>query len=313
MADLYAIYQELGLGGIVPHALRTGSHGWKMLIDKIKQGAPLYGLQTVTTEAPYIIVKDGEYQALFFSSEEAAARKADELAMQKYRVQIQPLPDGQERKATLAHLYSYGPSALWLDESLSISVEMLDVELPDYDGLPNEDRMLRNRMLNGATFYYLQQIAAGYGNIEAEQEWARRMRHGHFLMAVEEAEYNTCLPLSITMKDGKNAALIYTDWKQMALSIDLKEHPTGFLVSFEDLYQILNTNDNAVLLLNAATSNLIINQTMMEAIRETASGIVSANTADLVASMSKKPSGIQYDQVSEEDWDKVDPTPDWLR
>ena len=69
MADLYAIYNEQGLEGLVPYALNENSHGYRILIDKIKSGVPLFCIRT-QMNTPHIIVKDGLYQALFFTTEE---------------------------------------------------------------------------------------------------------------------------------------------------------------------------------------------------------------------------------------------------
>ena len=39
MANLQAIYQEFGLSGLIPYALKPESKGRQLLIEKIKEGA----------------------------------------------------------------------------------------------------------------------------------------------------------------------------------------------------------------------------------------------------------------------------------
>ena len=46
MADLYRIFSEEGLAGLLPYALKDTSHGYRILVDKIKAGYPLTFIRT---------------------------------------------------------------------------------------------------------------------------------------------------------------------------------------------------------------------------------------------------------------------------
>lgn len=56
MADLYRIFSEEGLAGLLPYALKDTSHGYRILVDKIKAGYPLTFIRT-KMEVPYLVVK----------------------------------------------------------------------------------------------------------------------------------------------------------------------------------------------------------------------------------------------------------------
>ena len=167
MADLHAIYNELSLGGLVPHALKPGSRGNKMLMDKIKTGSPIYFILT-QMNTPYLVVKDGTYQATFYTTQSMAEQQATALADAGYHgVMVEDVPDGQARKEAFLWLFDQGPTAILIDDSLSLPLKALVSELPTYDGRPNEEHMLRNRALNGATFYCRRvwQYGSGAGQI----------------------------------------------------------------------------------------------------------------------------------------------------
>ena len=80
MADLQAIYQEFGTSGLIPYALTPGSKGRQLLIDKIKEGASLYYLESVFG-TPFIRVYDGAYHMVAYT-EEQEAEAAREAAQQ---------------------------------------------------------------------------------------------------------------------------------------------------------------------------------------------------------------------------------------
>ena len=183
MADLYRIFSEEGLAGLLPYALKDTSHGYRILVDKIKAGYPLTFIRT-QMEVPYLVVKNETYQALFYTTEDKARAQASELKAQGFNPVVEDLPDGKAREEALLWLFDHGPTHILLDDSLSVPIsDLVDEELPDYDGRPTTEHKLRNRMLNGATFYFLQQAAAGYGNMEAEYTWTRSMVNGEFLAA----------------------------------------------------------------------------------------------------------------------------------
>ena len=81
MADLYKIFNDEGLAGLLPYALKPSSHGYQILIDKIKAGIPLSFIRT-HMEAPFLVVKNGTYQAMFYTTREKAQEQADNLSAQ---------------------------------------------------------------------------------------------------------------------------------------------------------------------------------------------------------------------------------------
>lgn len=310
MADLYAIYHEQGLTGLVPHSLNEHSHGYRIMVDKIKAGAPLFCVRT-QMNTPHILVKDGVYQAMFYTSEELAEQQQEELLAGGYRPEIEELPDGPARNEAFLWLFDHGPTAILIDDSLSIPIRTLATDVPDYDGRPNEEHMLRNRALNGATFYFLQQAAAGYGNMEAERQWAREMLQGEVIIATHnDARQN--YPAYTTRVRDKDAVLIYTDWRQVGEDFDTL--PAGLIATYGDLYELLTQTPNAVLLLNRPTCHMVIDLTMLDTIKTTAeSRGDQGNSASFGLGCGVKKNGFTFGQVSEEEWDKIDPTPDFLK
>ena len=310
MADLYAIYNEQGLEGLVPYALNENSHGYRILIDKIKSGVPLFCIRT-QMNTPHIIVKDGLYQALFFTTEERAEMQAEELRRAGYRPEIEELPDGTARTEAFLWLYDHGPSSIMIDGSLSVPIRTITPDVPDYDGRPNEEHMLRNRMLNAATFYFLQQAAAGYGNMEAERQWAKAMYNGELIAAVENSPQKNYPSLSVRDKD-RDALLLYTDWRQVGADFDTL--PAGLIVNYDDMRQILAENKNVVFLLNQPTCHLIIDMKLLDTIKELATNVVGpGSTSSIGLGFGVKSKGFTLGQVAEDEWDKIDPTPDFLK
>ena len=116
MADLYKIFNDEGLAGLLPYALKPSSHGYQILIDKIKAGIPLSFIRT-HMEAPFLVVKNGTYQAMFYTTREKAQEQADNLSAQGYKPTVEDLPDGQGRQGALLWLFDYGPTHILLDGS----------------------------------------------------------------------------------------------------------------------------------------------------------------------------------------------------
>lgn len=309
MADLYAIYQEQGLGGLIPHALKDTSHGYRILLDKIKAGNPLYFIRT-QMETPHIVVKDGHYQTLFYTSATLADRQAQDLKAAGYNPEVEDLPDGAARKEALLWLFDHGPTSILLDDSLSIPISALVPEVPDYDGRPNEEHMLRNRALNGATFYFLQQAAAGYGNMEAERQWAKAMYNGELIAAVENSVERNYPSLSVKVKD-KDALLVYSDWRQVGF--DFETLPAGVIVNYNNLRQILEENPNVVLLLNQSTCHLVIDLPLMDAIKGLATNAKTPSNPIPGLDSGVKKKGFTFGQIPEDEWETTDPTPDFLK
>lgn len=307
MADLLAIYQELGLTGLVPHALRDGSRGRLMLVNKIKTGDPLFLIST-NLNAPFVFVKDATYQAYIFTSEEAAHSKCDTLSAERYNVHTIEFPGGELRDESFLSLFDHGPTHVFLDEAISIPISRFTA-VPSYDGQPNEEHMLRNRTLCGAILYYLQISCAGMGNIEAENQWASLMYHSSFLLAVQDDKGNN-YPLLTDNVGGKPCALAYTDWRQIRM--DYEVPPTGLLCRFEDLEKFLRGNPSSGILLNRATCHMLLTVELVDLIKQ----IANAPTLTRPAAQSiftPQPKGPAFGQVGEDNWDKVDPTPDFLK
>lgn len=307
MADLYKIFSEEGLGGLLPFALKETSHGYRILIDKIRAGHPLSFICT-QMEAPYIIVKNGTYQAAFYTSKEKADIQADDLKAQGFDPMVEDLPDGKDREEAFHWLFDHGPTHILLDDSLSVPISALADDIPDYDGQPTTEHQLRNRFLNGATFYFLQQAASGYGNMDAERTWTQAMLNGSFLAACINDAANNYPALGIPV-DGKTGLLIYSDWRQVKM-----DHPEGepacMIVTFANLKQLLQMDPNNVLVFNNATCALTMDLAYLEMIEESARSTRPPTPTDR-SQFSQN--GYSFGQVNEDDWDTMDPTPDFLK
>ena len=310
MADLYRIFSEEGLAGLLPYALKDTSHGYRILVDKIKAGYPLTFIRT-QMEVPYLVVKNETYQALFYTTEDKARAQASELKAQGFNPVVEDLPDGKAREEALLWLFDQGPTHILLDDSLSVPIsDLVDEELPDYDGRPTTEHKLRNRMLNGATFYFLQQAAAGYGNMEAEYTWTRSMVNGEFLAACINDPANNYPALALTMENGLGL-LVYTDWRQVQLD-NPEDEPACFVLDFEGLKRLLALDTKNVILLNHATCNLSMNLEYMSMIEESSRNARSSTPTGR-SQFSQQVGGYALGQVNEDDWDTTDPTPDFLK
>ena len=310
MADLYRIFSEEGLAGLLPYALKDTSHGYRILVDKIKAGYPLTFIRT-QMEVPYLVVKNETYQALFYTTEDKARAQASELKAQGFNPVVEDLPDGKAREEALLWLFDHGPTHILLDDSLSVPIsDLVDEELPDYDGRPTTEHKLRNRMLNGATFYFLQQAAAGYGNMEAEYTWTRSMVNGEFLAACINDPANNYPALALTMENGLGL-LVYTDWRQVQLD-NPEGEPDCFELDFEGLKRLLALDTKNVILLNHATCNLSMNLEYMSMIEESSRNARSSTPTGR-SQFSQQVGGYALGQVNEDDWDTTDPTPDFLK
>lgn len=309
MADLYKIFNEEGLGGLLPYAAKETSHGYHILIDKIKAGYPLSFIRT-QMEAPFIVVKNGTYQALVYTTKEKAEVQAADLTSQKYEPVIEDLPDGKERGEAFLWMFDHGPTHILLDDTLSIPIGELTEAIPDYDGRPTTEHMLRNRVLNGATFYFLQQAAAGYGNMDAERAWTQGMVNGNFLAACINDAANNYPALAIPV-NGKTGLLVYSDWRQVKM-----DHPDGepacMIVDFLNLRELLCMDPNNIIVFNNATCALTMDLAYLDMIEDSATNHTLSDPAVLSQSSSKKTNYV-FGQVSEEDWDTTDPTPDFLK
>lgn len=310
MADLYRIFSEEGLAGLLPYALKDTSHGYRILVDKIKAGYPLTFIRT-QMEVPYLVVKNETYQALFYTTEDKARAQASELKAQGFNPVVEDLPDGKAREEALLWLFDHGPTHILLDDSLSVPIsDLVDEELPDYDGRPTTEHKLRNRMLNGATFYFLQQAAAGYGNMEAEYTWTRSMVNGEFLAACINDPANNYPALALTMENGLGL-LVYTDWRQVQLD-NPEGEPACFVLDFVGLKRLLALDTKNVILLNHATCNLSMNLEYMSMIEESSRNARSSTPTGR-SQFSQQVGGYALGQVNEDDWDTTDPTPDFLK
>lgn len=165
-------------------------------------------------------------------------------------------------------------------------------------------------MLNGATFYFLQQAAAGYGNMEAEYTWTRSMVNGEFLAACINDPANNYPALALTMENGLGL-LVYTDWRQVQLD-NPEGEPACFVLDFEGLKRLLALDTKNVILLNHATCNLSMNLEYMSMIEESSRNARSSTPTGR-SQFSQQVGGYALGQVNEDDWDTTDPTPDFLK
>ena len=311
MADLYRIFNEDGLAGLIPYSLRDTSHGYQIILDKIKSGYPLSFICT-KMEVPFLVVKNNTYQALFYTSSEKAELQITDLKAQHYQVEVEDLPDGKGRNEALHWLFDHGPTHILLDDSLSIPIsDLVTTELPDYDGQPTTEHLLRNRNLNGATFYYFQQTVAGYGNMDAEQHWASLMFHGKMLVPCINDPKQNYPAMGMDVK-GHYGILVYSDWRQLLLDME-SPAPTCIVVDFSMLKELLNQHENNVLVFNHATCNLVMDMDMLLMIEELATTTKRMTPTGQSIIPSKTNKAYRLGQVDEDDWDKIDPTPDFLK
>lgn len=317
MADLHAVYQELGLPGLVPHALREGSRGREMLLNKIQSGEPLYVVQS-KFQIPYLVVKDGDYQSLVFTTKEAAEQKCEQLQEQRFDVSVEELPGKEGREEAILSMFDLGSSAMLLDESLSIPLARL-ADTPTYDGQPNEEHVLRNRRLNGALFRYLQIACAQMSNVEAECEWGEQMCQGKFLLLVKNVP-SEGYPLLMKRIRGRDYLLVYTDWRQVWMDFrsETQPDPAAFICPFEELEALLEKHFHLHILLNPPTCHLSIDADLFAKIRQIATDadyrrgkLETFSRPVPLPTENEKISA--FGQISEDLWDKIDPTPDWLK
>ena len=130
MADLHAIYQELGIAGLVPHAIRDKSQGRQLLLERIREGDPLFLIRT-EMNVPFITVKDETYQCLTYTTHEDAEQKRQELDMSHFDVFIESIPGDGNRSTALQWIFDHGPTSILLDDSISIPIGQL-TEVPTY-------------------------------------------------------------------------------------------------------------------------------------------------------------------------------------
>lgn len=307
MADLNAVYEEFGLSGLVQHAIRDGSRGRQMLLEKVAAGDPLYYIRS-SVNAPFLLVKDDIYQTFVFTNAAEAQQKREELSQNKFKTSVELLSSMGSIEDAFLQIFELGSASIFLDDTLSLPIGRF-TKIPQYDGLPNEEHMLRNRILNGAIFYYMQIANAQMSNMEAEKQWAKRMFNGKFLLTAHDDKGHG-YPLRVTEIKGKPCFTIYTDWRHVGL--DFKERPVGILSTFEDLEQLLQQHPGFSIVLNRPTCHLMLDSKMLSMIRQSAtnSGFQASATISGKLQITSK-LGLQ--QASEDDWDKGDPTPDWLK
>lgn len=309
MADLNAIYQEFGLTGLIPHALRQGTRAYQMLLEKIKSGDKLFYLESYLS-MPFIIVKDQDYQTFIFTNEELAGVKREQLKIDRYDTIMREIPAGEERTVLLRSFYDDGITHLCLDEAVSIPLRGLVSDLPRYDGYPSENHMLRNAALNGATAYYTQFVWAQMNNPVAEKHWAELMTKGKFLLMVQDAPTQN-YPILTTSVQNKTCALIYTDWR--LVGYDFKTQiPGGFVINFAELLAILQTDGVDAILLNSPTFHLLLDTELLTAIQQINSSTISKQQM-LPIKGGPKHSRTVYGQSPDDQWKTSDPTPDWLK
>lgn len=308
MADLIAIYNEFGLSGIVPHAIRRNTKGYQMLIDKIKQGDKLYYMESFLN-VPYLIVKDETYQTPVFTSLEMAEAEQAKVVKAHYQTQIKEIPAGEGREQYVLTINNSGISALFIDDAISLQLSNF-CTLPSYDGQPHDNLMLRNTALNGATYYYLQFVNSHTGNRDAEFCWARQMAQSKFLLAVEDKP-NEGYPIITKHVKGKTAYLVYSDWSLMEKGLAFSA--AGLVISFDELDALLNVDDTTILF-NDPTAHIFLDKGLLIKIRKAASAKLLGNTnTNLLNHRNSNTTKLGFDQVPEDEWETADPMPAWLQ
>lgn len=309
MANLQAVYSEFGLSGLIPYALRPGTKGQQIVIEKIKGGDPLYLIKS-SLNAPYLIIKDGIYHAIAFSTMAAAEEKQHQLSAQRLETAIETMPSGPGRESEFLNICDDGATALLIDDAATIRLDQL-AQLPTYDGQPNEEHLLRNQALNGNLFYFLQIACAQMSNAEAEKRWAQSMVSSRFLLVVEDSAADD-YPLLTTTVKSRPCFLAYTDWHQLRMSFETV--PAGLTVSFDELCHILSMSDNHAILLNQSSCHLVLDSDMMLAIRQVLNAAIFGQPKPILDfGAGKGTSTPALVQITEEDWETADPTPDWLK
>lgn len=310
MADLNAIYQEFGLTGLIPHALRQGTRAYQTLLEKIKDGDKLFYLES-RLSMPFLVVKDKTYQSLVFTNTELAEAKQEELRASRYDITLREIPAGEKRENLFHSFYDDGVTHLCLDEAVSIPLRSLATDLPRYDGYPSENHMLRNAALNGATAYYTQFVWAQMNNPVAEKRWAELIMKGKFLLLVQDVPAQD-YPILTSSIRGKNCAFIYTDWRLVERDFE-NQMPGGFVIEFSDLAELLRTEGIDGILMNSPTFHMMIDTEMLTVIRQINSPVGFENRTSPIITGQKRHSEKAYDQVPEDRWKTSDPTPDWLK
>lgn len=311
MANLQAIYDEFGLSGLIPYALKPESKGRQLLIEKIKEGTPLYYLESVFG-VPFVRVYDGEYQMLAYTEQQEAEAAQDSFQRERYETTIRVL-SSDDMEDAIKGFFAAGPGAVRVDDTISIPLSAF-AELPDYDGHPTPDHILLNRNLNGSIFYYFQTAYAQKGNAAAERQWAERMSSSDFLIAVEDDAANS-YPFVTTSMGDSTVLYIFTDWREVGKAFPGKA-PACMITSFDELDDILDQQASCKLLLNKGSCNCVMDSSMMMTIRTILNSAVFTQEIPVVETRTKFSSSVPaaaLSQTSEEDWDTADPTPDWLK
>lgn len=98
------------------------------------------------------------------------------------------------------------------------------------------------------------------------------------------------------------------------MSMDFEQLPAGLTVSFDELDELLARNPSYAAMLNHPSCHLLLDQNMMLTIRQIMNTSVFEQKNTMVEfGAGKGTSTPALLQVPEEEWDSVDPTPDWLK
>lgn len=307
MADLHAIYQELGISGLIPHATRETSKAYSMLVAKIKAGETMYYLQSPVTNAPFLQVMDRARRALFFTSEAGARYEADKLrCSQCMDTTVIEFPGNKSVEDAMMSLYDLGVDTIWLDQTVTLKLAQF-IDLPKYDGYPNEEFLLRNHKLNGALHYYMQIVQAQMSNLDAEYYFARALCNGHVLLPVnpEKLEEENVLDTLVFLDDESDIPMVaaFTDWEQLSLS---ELQSSAIVVSFADLANLIK-NGTLTVALNPAGVAMHLRSHYVDYLLNVAQAPTAAHIP-LVSSLARS-----QEQNTEEDWTMTDFVPDFLR
>lgn len=267
MADLGALYREYGLRGIIPHAFRRGSEGYRYLMEKLQQGETFYLIRDAATNTPRLTLDDGNVAAYAFGDGEQAARFC-------------ALPSGgigcvvEEAGGvqTLIELRDLGVSCLMFDEAVRLRITDI-VRSAEYDGFRDLDSPIRNEQVNAALYLACQASARKMPAAPLFVVLFRLLKEGRLALPVS---IRRGAAGTISMSDLETPFLedaygegrylyAFTDtWHFCAeweRNIGLRKatpqklsHP----LSYDELRRLVLDTHDAKLILNPGTANLLV-------------------------------------------------------
>lgn len=219
MANLQSIFKESGLQGIVPYGFDLDGPGYRFLCDKLREGISFYVVAEPETGLPYYFVDSNHVYFNLYSTEEAAAAKCDEIAMNK-RYSVPALLETNGWADALWKRYrDLGATHVRLDDAVWTSMKDL-APIATYEGIISFETPLRNPTLNSIMYCYRQDVQAECctdamvalfwetfkrSTFYAPLRPTRTLHPGESLNA-ENSDFHY-----LTMNDGRKAFLLFTD------------------------------------------------------------------------------------------------------